>query len=154
MPFISVGTGLGSSQLMTPPNIPITLKLGKMKRTRISKYFITAFLIAGINDLHEVFLAVQSLAGRWNMLGLALGLYQPQLAKIKGDVEDCLLEVLTQWLNQNYVVQKFGEPSWPVLVNAVDSHVGGKNPALALDIAQKYNILQRVLDQCVSVEFY
>ena len=127
---------------MTPPNTPITLKLGKMKRTRISKYFITAFLIAGINDLHEVFLAVQSSADRWNMLGLALGLYQPQLVTIKGNAEDChcLLEVLTQWLNQNYVVQKFGEPSWQVLVKAVACPAGGRNPALASKIAQKYNI--------------
>ena len=131
---------------MTPPtsspNIPITLKLGKMKRTRISKYFITSFLIAGINDLHEVFLAVESLAAIWNMLGLALGLYQPQLDAIKVDnpgVKNCLIAVLTNWLKQVHDVQKFGEPSWPVLEKAVSSTAGGSNPALALDIARKYN---------------
>ena len=129
---------------MTPPTSPpnTTLKLGKMKRTRISKYFITSFLIAGINDLHEVLLEVKSLAARWNMLGLALGLYQPQLDTIKvdnPDVENCLRAVLTNWLKQMYDVQKFGEPSWPVLVKAVASTIGGSNPALAQDIARKYN---------------
>ena len=94
-------------------------------------------------DLFEVLFVVESLAGRWNRLGLALGLYQPELAKIKvenPDTEQCLQEVLTIWLNQMYDVQKFGEPSWAVLVKAIASTAGGRNPALALHIAQKYNI--------------
>ena len=74
------------------------------------------------------------------MLGLDLGLYQPQLDAIKVDnpgVQNCLRVVLTMWLNQTYDVQKFGEPSWPV--KAVSSTIGGSNPALAQDITQKYN---------------
>ena len=84
-----------------------------------------------------------SLAERWNKLGLALGLYHPQLAKIKlenPDTEDCLLAVLINWLNQTDNVRGFGEPSWPVLTKAVACPAGGRNPALARDIAQKYNI--------------
>ena len=97
---------------------------------------MTSFPIAGIMDLLDVLLAVVSLAGRWKRLGLALGLYQPELNKIKGensDAEDCLQEVLTNWLNQMYDVRRFGEPSWPVLVKAV--------ACPAISIAQKYNIL-------------
>ena len=90
-----------------------------------------------------MFRAVVSWAGIWNKLGLALGLNQPLLVKIKGensDTEDCLLAVLINWLNKNYDMQRFGEPSWEVLVKAVDSPAGGRNPALAQDIARQYSI--------------
>ena len=68
------------------------------------------------------------------------GLLSNSLLKVENpDTEDCLIAVLTNWLKKIYDVQKFGEPSWAILVKAVDSRAGGRNHALALDIAQKYN---------------
>ena len=52
---------------------------------------------------------------KWFRLGLALGLKKPTLKKIKDendDVDDCKLEMLTQWLEHL-------NPSWRSLVDAL-----------------------------------
>ena len=82
------------------------------------------------------------MADKWNKVGLALRLDPSVLSRIRknfSDVEDCLLEVLTQWLQKAYNTTRFGDPSWKLLVEAVAHPAGGNNPALAQQIALKYN---------------
>ena len=53
-----------------------------------------------------------------------------RLLKVENpDTEDFLIAVQTNWLKKMYDVQKFGEPSWEILVKAVDSRAGGRNHA-------------------------
>ena len=60
------------------------------------------------------------------------------IEKNRKDVKDCLSDVLTQWLNKAYNMQRFGQPSWQLLVSAVRHPAGGDNQALADTMAAKY----------------
>ena len=42
------------------------------------------------------------------------------------------------WLTRSYNVEKFGEPTWKQLVDAVRDPAGGANVALAREIARKH----------------
>ena len=53
-------------------------------------------------------------------------------------MDDCLIEMLTLWLNKNYNTERFGNPSWELLASAVKDHAGGNNAALAEKITQTY----------------
>ena len=44
----------------------------------------------------------------------------------------------TEWLKRNYKVEKFGEPTWQRLVEAVGNQAGGANMALAKKIARRH----------------
>ncbi|CAI8033370.1 hypothetical protein GBAR_LOCUS18822 [Geodia barretti] len=72
----------------------------------------------------------------------ALRLDQGQLKKIekenRDDLDDCLSETLSLWLNKNYNTERFGEPSWKLLAEAVGHPAGGNNPALSDDISMKH----------------
>ena len=81
------------------------------------------------------------MAYRWRKIGLALRLDPDLLNRIRGnhtDVEDCLEDVLTNWLKKAYDVTRFGAPSWKLLVEAVAHRAGGNDRALAERIAGKY----------------
>ena len=78
--------------------------------------------------------ALGPVSDRWKHIGLALRLDPTQLNKIKkenNDHEDCLTEMLTLWLKENYNTERFGEPSWELLAVAVAHHDGGNDSALA-----------------------
>ena len=57
------------------------------------------------------------------MLGLQLGLHYPTLKKMRHDHHDrtdtCKMEMLAEWLQQNYDVSQTGVLSWCVLVAAL-----------------------------------
>ena len=94
---------------------------------------------ADIDDLFDVLCELDEVAHRWRQLGLALRLKPSTLAKIKKeqreDVSCCLSEVVTEWLKQSYNTERFGLPSWQMLVQAVAHPNGGNNHALAQKIA-------------------
>ena len=87
-------------------------------------------------------------AAKWKAVGLALRLKLGELDSIAAshphNVEECLSEMLTQWLRRNYNVKKFGEPSWQRLVEAVGDPAGGANPAVANQIAGKHRVEQTI----------
>ena len=60
---------------------------------------------------------------KWFPLGLKLGLYKRTLdcieAKHKGDVDRCLLECLSAWLNKVDSVMSKGGPNWILLTIAL-----------------------------------
>ena len=49
-----------------------------------------------------------------------------------------LKDVLLLWLNQKYRVEKYGLPTWRMLVEAVDKKTGGNNHDLAKEIASNH----------------
>ena len=51
---------------------------------------------------------------------------------------DALNDILLLWLNQKYNVERFGRPTWRMLVEAVDKKTGGNNHDLAKKIAFKH----------------
>ena len=85
---------------------------------------------------------VISLVGKWRKLATGLRIPLTLVALIfsnpSNDSEQCLLELLGEWLKQSYDVKRYGHPSWRALVRAVASSPGGGNPALAGSIADKH----------------
>ena len=56
----------------------------------------------------------------------------------ESEAEQALEDVLLLWLNQKYNTQKFGQPTWRLLAEAVYKETGGNNPELAKRIASKH----------------
>ena len=74
------------------------------------------------------------MATRWRDIGLVLGILDTKLEAVKADktaAEDCLTEMLRLWLKRAYNVEKYGEPSWQSLRQAVRNPAGGASPAHA-----------------------
>ena len=99
-------------------------------------------LIVVEDDLKEVKEAVIKLAAKARSLGLALGISVSELdtirSKFSTDPEEMLTEVLYTWLKQAYDVKKHGLPSWRILVQSIENSAGGKDPALAMEIAAQH----------------
>ena len=86
----------------------------------------------------EEVLAIKSV---YFALGRALRLKNANLQAIRvnhpseSDSELALNDVLLLWLEQQYNVERFGPPTWRMLVEAVDKDSGGNNHELAKQIA-------------------
>ena len=80
-------------------------------------------LYTGIADLVVVKKFLKSVVA-WKKLGLELGLLYPTLQKIEKEqhekVDDCLMEMLSAWLQQQDNVSQNGVPSWSVLRTALE----------------------------------
>ena len=103
---------------------------------------VSVYFIADIDDLFEVQCELLDVAHRWKALGKALRLRPNLLNRIEADCPDVnsrLVKVLTEWLQQAYNTDRFGLPSWKLLVSAVAHPAGGNNHALARRIAEKHN---------------
>lgn len=81
-------------------------------------------------------------SSKWKLIGTIFRLRQEKLEQIdiacSENPEECLLEVLKEWLRRNYDVARFGEPSWRKVVEALASPAAGNNKALALSIASEH----------------
>ena len=95
-----------------------------------------------MDDLFDVKSELEPVAKRWRDIGLALRLTPDQLDVIEGDKGNCLTEVLTLWLKGNYNTERFGEPSWEMLVRAVGHRSGGNYPTLAREIKRRHEVLR------------
>lgn len=87
-----------------------------------------------MEDLVDVLEVVESVSD-WKRLGLILGLlYQPTLSSIETyrhyKPEDCKMDMLTAWLQQQDNVSQKGVPSWSVLRTALkrvgENEIAGK----------------------------
>ena len=54
------------------------------------------------------------------------------------NLDSALHAVLLLWLREKYNAERFGSPTWQMLVKAVESSVGLNDHALAQKIAQKH----------------
>ena len=95
--------------------------------------------IADIDDFFEIYSELQPVAYKWVYLGLSLGLHKHTLDIIEADYYSTnrrLREVLIRWLRRSYNTERYGPPSWKLLVAAVarcDNH------NLAERIAHRHN---------------
>ena len=55
-----------------------------------------------------------------------------------GNPHDCLQVVVVKWLQKGYDYQRYGPPTWRMLVESVGDPVGGNHTALAEAIAKKH----------------
>ena len=82
-------------------------------------------LYTGIDDLADVKRLLKDLVN-WQSLGLELGLLYPTLKRIKKeqreDINDCMMEMLAAWLQQQDNVSQVGAPSWSVLQAALKNN--------------------------------
>ena len=82
---------------------------------------------------------IRSIRATYYSIGVALRLRSSDLKAIRqehsGDDQQALTETLLLWLNQKYNVAKYGEPTWRMLVEAVDRESGGNDHELAKQIA-------------------
>ena len=83
-------------------------------------------------------------SAQWRSIGIALRLRTAILNRIhlenSGKASDCLTSMATEWLKRNYKVEKFGEPTWQWLVEAVGDPAAG---FLTVTLLQEENIKQK-----------
>ena len=84
-----------------------------------------------------------TVSASWRSIGIALRLPTDILNRIDaenhGKPIDCLTSMATEWLKKNYYkVEKFGEPTWQWLEEAVGEPAGGADMALARKIASRH----------------
>ena len=95
-----------------------------------------------LDDLFDVQKELIQVSAKWRSIGIALRLNPNILDGIEtrysGDPPACLTSTLTEWLNKNYNVKRFGEPTWQAMVKAVGDPAGGANMALARDMARRH----------------
>ena len=93
------------------------------------------------DDFFEIYELLQNQEARCYAIGTHLKLKPSQLETIKreaADFEDALRMIIMYWLQRKYNVKKFGPPTWQALVDAIQAPNGGKNTALAEEIAKKH----------------
>lgn len=92
------------------------------------------------DDLSEIVQSVQRLTGSWSKLAVYLHLREDTIKTIERnyprDAQQCLHDAIVEWLKQNYNFQKFGCPSWRMLVVAVRN--SKLDTSLANEIASKH----------------
>ena len=97
-----------------------------------------------LDDLFDVQKELIQVSAKWRSIGIALRLKPNILDAIEtrysGDPPACLTSTLTEWLNKNYNVKRFGEPTWQAMVKAVGDPAGGANMALARDMARRHKV--------------
>lgn len=105
------------------------------------------FSLTDVRSFNEVREHVSSLAGYWPGFASVLGLPPSAIREIEAShlrPAQCLEDAIGRWLHENYKVERFGSPSWKLLVKAVEDRNGGRNPALAKKIAQEHPSLSEL----------
>ena len=100
------------------------------------------FVYSAEADALDVYCEVVGLAERWSNVCLALRLHPSDRSKIRvthlGNPEECLHKVIMIWLQRGYNYQRYGPPSWKMLVKAVGDPAGGNDVCLAEAIAMRH----------------
>lgn len=112
--------------------------LGEDVYSMVNVTMTSVVQITDPDDLRDVLSSVHTLRSRAYHLGICLGLSLDVIDAIesqKNDPDMLLSKILHTWLKMNYNTSKCGRPSWRLLCYAVDSSVGGADPALARKIA-------------------
>ena len=97
----------------------------------------------GEDDLFDLLKEMTSVASSWEDIGVGLRIGCGRLEMIQknkaGNSRACLSAMLTCWLQRNYNVERFGEPTWRAVVKVVAHPAAGDNCALALSIAKQHS---------------
>ena len=99
-------------------------------------------LNVGIPDLNDIWSKASGLSGRWDSVGLMLGLSVRVIEEIDkdnpNDSRKCLRKVYTRWLEKGYDYERHGHPCWRMLCVCIKSPSGGNDAALAEEIAKEH----------------
>ena len=105
-------------------------------------YTLMFIVYSAEEDTLSVYREVVGLAGSWSDVCLVLGLLPSDQSAIeaahRGNPHKCLRAVVVKWLQKSYNYQRFGSPTWRMLVEAVGDPAGGDNVTLAETIAKKH----------------
>ena len=103
----------------------------------------------------DVMKEVLDIKSMWFDLGQSLRLKSDNLEDIyhsekypnesDRDAKRALNNVLLLWLKKKYNVERFGLPTWRMLVEAIDSKSGGDNQELAKQIALSHPAGRRLI---------
>ncbi len=99
--------------------------------------------MADEDDLCDVLSYLEDVQAQCYKIGTALRLKQDTLDAIRQESTDhaeALTKIITNWLWKNYNFEKFGEPTWNSLAEAVERSTGGNNTALAMKIAADHDL--------------
>ena len=103
-------------------------------------------------DVLEAVLPIKSL---FFALGQSLRLRTADLKSVveaypsESDARQALSDTLELWLKQQYNVERFGLPTWRMLVEAVDREGGGNNHELAKKIASNHSATCESNSECM-----
>ena len=96
-----------------------------------------------ISDFQLVWEKAGVLSGRWDSIGILLGLSPNKIDEIEAETKKargCLRKVFDCWLKKDYDYKSHGVPTLRMLCNSIKSNSGGADPALADEIAKGYTI--------------
>ena len=96
-----------------------------------------------INDFRLVWGKAGVLSGRWDSIGILLGISPNKLYEIEAGGKPprtCFWKVFDCWLKRDYDYKSHGVPTLRMLCNSIKSNSGGADPALANEIAKEYTI--------------
>ena len=96
-----------------------------------------------ITDFRLVWEKAGVLSGRWDSIGILLGISYKKLYEIESETKTargCLQKVFDCWLSRNYDYKSHGVPTLRMLCNSIKSNSGGADPALADEIAKEFNL--------------
>ena len=90
-----------------------------------------------IDELYDVLEALKDCKALWEDIGTALRVRIGKLEEIKAanpsDPNKCLRATMSEWLKKNYNTERFGDPSWRLLVEAVGQFNKGVAERIARD---------------------
>ena len=96
-----------------------------------------------ISDFRLVWEKAGVLSGRWDSIGILLGISYNKLYEIEAGgkpPKTCLQKVFDCWLKKDYDYKSHGVPTLRMLCNSIKSNSGGADPALADEIAKEFNL--------------
>lgn len=96
--------------------------------------------IAGIDAMNEVVLALELVSAKWKEIGIILGARHGFLEDLYCSDEkstECIKSIVKNWLRGRFD-ERFGEPSWKKLVEAIGARTGAANSAHAQEIARQH----------------
>ena len=96
-----------------------------------------------INDFQLVWGKAGVLSGRWDSIGILLGISPNKIDEIEAETKTArgfLRKVFDCWLKRDYDYKSHGVPTLRMLCNSIKSNSGGADPALANEIAKEYTI--------------
>ena len=98
--------------------------------------------LLGDDDIFDVLDELRDVQAQCFNIGTRLKLRPNIIEGIENDKLDharSLRKVINNWLiKRNYNVERFGEPCWKTLVQAVENPGGGNDRALAIKIAKRH----------------
>ena len=91
---------------------------------------------ANMNDLNTILSELEQIS-EFYQFGLQLGLQPSRLDRVEENnfkVKSRMKDVVKTWLNRDYMVDRYGPPTWELLSKAVRR----LNPVLSASIKKKY----------------